>query len=718
MMGKRSPRFASVAVLVLGCGGLKGPVVHDAPTAKAVATALPRGPERVATALPGPRLVMASDVACVVAAASTKSPSTVSCWGDVGAVYPEERTPMSSSVAVTIPGLDGVESLALSSSAKLCVVKTDGVVSCSGLGGGYAYGGVPGLPAAHMVVVLRRGLCVLARDETVSCAWFDRPNSIERVQGVTGAVALRSDAESACAILSDGRIACWAIPEAPEPLRAVPLGTEDPQGPRILRGGKPLTGVVDMTLSNEGACAALANGTITCWSEFAERRLEIPEVAGATRVSVGDRRGCAVLGDGEVACFDALQGGGAPQHPSRRAELSKVREIALTLDDRNGCALTEESGVWCWGSANLLGDGVPRQNVQPARVALSGATSVSTVGARTCATTRTGDVYCWGNFDRSNRTAPAPARVSGGPVRVRGLQTAGIVDCGGPAETCCFAGGSSLGAPTDLCLSDMHLDGSGAGRAWTASVTPYAASWPAEACDEPVHSLWARTVGNRTCVVQDDGIIRCETRTENDDEEQVPRRFRVKGTVRALAFDSEGEFLCALSDGSAYCSSLRPDARKAAPETDADEAAFCAGEPLERLPVARGATQLAAMADDSELAACALEESGRVLCWQNRNTEYGPARRTPTVVRHIPRARWVGAGLVLDRDGGLWAVDALFEARAVSGFPRLISVSKWDATCGLTAGGDAYCAGSNELGQAGHGIEPYRDAAAPVRGLP
>jgi hypothetical protein len=82
-----------------------------------------------------------------------------------------------------------------------------------------------------------------------------------------------------------------------------------------------LTGVADLSLGDDFACARRHDGVVACWGSAGAGQLlgepegyppapvALPDLADATLFALGYRAGCAKLRDGTVACWGDGTGG-------------------------------------------------------------------------------------------------------------------------------------------------------------------------------------------------------------------------------------------------------------------------------------------------------------------------------------------------------------------------------------------------------------------------
>jgi alpha-tubulin suppressor-like RCC1 family protein len=108
----------------------------------------------------------------------------------------------------------------------------------------------------------------------------------------------------ACALLEDKSIACWGYGGYGE----LGLGTsvDTAPEPRTVPGLGPAVSVSSCDLHS---CAALQDGTVSCWGNDTAYTpgtfspATVAGVAGATAVASGDSFDCALLASGKVVCW-------------------------------------------------------------------------------------------------------------------------------------------------------------------------------------------------------------------------------------------------------------------------------------------------------------------------------------------------------------------------------------------------------------------------------
>jgi alpha-tubulin suppressor-like RCC1 family protein len=198
-----------------------------------------------------------------------------------------------------------------------------------------------------------------------------------------------------------------------------------------------------LSVGNSGACAVLSDGGVACWgrNHYGEMGLESPDNAthgparvvtlgGAISVGIRNTFACAITAAGNVRCWGSNGLGElgdettnaravpAPVHgPAPGQILSGV--TALAVGDNHACAIKSPGVVYCWGanSTGQLGDGTAARRAMAAPIQNpSGSLYVALAAgpAHTCALTTTGNVDCWGANDYGQLNGGANA--SGNPL--------------------------------------------------------------------------------------------------------------------------------------------------------------------------------------------------------------------------------------------------------------------------------------------------------------
>jgi alpha-tubulin suppressor-like RCC1 family protein len=263
------------------------------------------------------------------------------------------------------------------------------------------------------------------------------------------AVSVAAGGDHSCALLSDATIKCWGNAYAGR------LGSG--QGYEFIGDEPDELGddlpVVDLGASESAtsmatgyahSCAVLASGNLKCWghSGFAQLGLgdrenrgdepgemgdDLPAVelgtgARVEQVALGGDHSCALLQDGVVKCWGTASNGrlglGQPlddkgDNPGEMGDaLPRVNlggaATSIAIGGGHSCALLEDGGLKCWGSAafgqlgtddaNDRGDDLAEMGAALSEIDLRAPVrAVAAGGSSTCALLTNGSVKCWGS---------------------------------------------------------------------------------------------------------------------------------------------------------------------------------------------------------------------------------------------------------------------------------------------------------------------------------
>jgi alpha-tubulin suppressor-like RCC1 family protein len=153
---------------------------------------------------------------------------------------------------------------------------------------------------------------------------FDnQANAPVPVPGITSAVAVGVGLDVACAVLANGTVQCWGNNAGGQ------LGIGTNSGPQTCTGTacsttpvtvSGLTNAVAVSI-DQHACALLSNGTIACWGDNSVGELGdgtltthlapevVPGVSGVSAVTVGGGNTCVRLTSGAVECWGSASSG-------------------------------------------------------------------------------------------------------------------------------------------------------------------------------------------------------------------------------------------------------------------------------------------------------------------------------------------------------------------------------------------------------------------------
>jgi Alpha-tubulin suppressor and related RCC1 domain-containing proteins len=251
-----------------------------------------------------------------------------------------------------------------------------------------------------------------------------------------------------CVLLEDGRIACWGTNGAGQ------LGVGDTTNrttPVIVANiGTTLPKAVAIALGGAHSCALLEDGRIACWGYNGYGQLGVGDTTNrytpvivndigstlpkAVAIAAGGGHSCALLKDGRVACWgwnnNGQLGVGDTTNRTTPVIVSSIgttlpKAVAVAAGGWHSCALLEDGRIACWGANGVgqLGNGSTTNRTTPVIVANIGTTLPKAVAvglglSHTCALLEDGRIACWGyNYygqlgdgSTTNRTTPVIVR--------------------------------------------------------------------------------------------------------------------------------------------------------------------------------------------------------------------------------------------------------------------------------------------------------------------
>ena len=141
------------------------------------------------------------------------------------------------------------------------------------------------------------------------------PSPVE-VSGLTNATKVATGGAFSCAVLADGRVACWGANWTGQ----LGIGSTLRSAVPVFTG---ITNAVGVTAGDAHACALLSTGAVSCWGLNSSGQVgngtasqapvlvptAVTGLSGASFVSAGDSHTCAVVTGGGVRCWGANSGG-------------------------------------------------------------------------------------------------------------------------------------------------------------------------------------------------------------------------------------------------------------------------------------------------------------------------------------------------------------------------------------------------------------------------
>ena len=260
---------------------------------------------------------------------AVKAGGTVSCWGQNLHGQLGNGGTSNSGSPVAVSSITNARNIAAGNS-HTCVALADGTVKCWGynsqgqLGDGTkvdrtAPVSVPGISTAQAVAAGYYHSCALLANGTVKC-WGQGgalgdgtvvPSLTPvTVTGLSGVTSLSAASGNTCAVKSDGTIWCWGGNSA---YGTLGNGSTTPQASPV-----QVTGITTATAAAVGpfhGCAALANGTATCWGFNPYGQLgnatnvdslapvAVSSLTNVKSIGVAQYGSCAILTDGSARCW-------------------------------------------------------------------------------------------------------------------------------------------------------------------------------------------------------------------------------------------------------------------------------------------------------------------------------------------------------------------------------------------------------------------------------
>ncbi len=336
----------------------------------------------------------------------------VACWGENFDGQIGDGTTSDRSVATYVPGLTGVQSVAVSQD-NTCVVLTNGRVKCWGdgtygqLGDNNATndslspvnvcavdGCVNGLLEGVTQISLGNGFaCALLSGGTVACWGFNMVNQLgitgltwinypQIVTGLTGVTSITSGSQHTCAIINDGTVKCWGAGAWGQ----LGNGGNTNSTPVTANAGG-LTGVTAIAATRNATCAIVSDSTVRCWGGDSANELGYD------------------AGNPSPRTYNTMSDGNSPTavHTPIMPQLDGSPILAKAIDGgpRGVCVISTTNRLACWGSIAGLGTSTGGINFGSAFSSnwVSGMTATTNVavGTSTVCATNADQVSCWGS---------------------------------------------------------------------------------------------------------------------------------------------------------------------------------------------------------------------------------------------------------------------------------------------------------------------------------
>ena len=177
-------------------------------------------------------------------------------------------------------------------------------------------------------------------------------------------------------------------------------------------------------------CGLRDNRSIRCWGNNDAGQLDAPTERSFAHIAAGTAHTCALNTQGAAVCWGDDSFG-------QSSPPDEARFSSLSAGELHTCGLLPEGIALCWGS-DIDGQVSPPHDVAFAKI--------SAGAHHTCGLTTTGEARCWGS-DAYGQSTPPPALArftrlftdwddggSGGPVHSCGLRLDGLAQCWGEGQ--------------------------------------------------------------------------------------------------------------------------------------------------------------------------------------------------------------------------------------------------------------------------------------------
>jgi len=239
------------------------------------------------------------------------------------------------------------------------------------------------------------------------------------LSGLGSATSITSGGFGHCAVLADHTVKCWGLNDSGQ------LGngqTADPTA-SLVTTPQTVSGISDSVQVSAGdgfACSLSSGGTVSCWgkndsgqvgdgtTDTSNTPIIVNGIADVAQIAATSSVACALLQDSSVWCWGGngnglvtANGSGDADPHGAPVQINGLPDdvSSIAMSDTGVCALTNNKQVWCWGAAQVAGDGdVGQSFYAPTQISeISDATQVVVGQGAACALISGGTVKCWGD---------------------------------------------------------------------------------------------------------------------------------------------------------------------------------------------------------------------------------------------------------------------------------------------------------------------------------
>ena len=283
----------------------------------------------------------------------------------------------------------------------------DGKVACWGQQVAYSCGAqceadrrklaawvLPGVDDA-VAIDIANDVCAVRATGAVVCwrgPWGRADVTVERIAGLSDARAIAGS----CALRKNGEVACWGA-------GAYGQRGDGDHTPHRPHAGRVLgiRNAIAIGAGTKFACALIADGRVACWGHNNDHQLGFDSQATSTtaaavcglepavQLAAGTFSTCALAASGKVHCWggaiDQYLGAARTQHTGTPTLIPDVEGVELVGASTVMCVRTREAAVRCWGAGS---DKLARPSTATTQIA------VGRYGL--CGIARDGGVECLG----------------------------------------------------------------------------------------------------------------------------------------------------------------------------------------------------------------------------------------------------------------------------------------------------------------------------------
>jgi alpha-tubulin suppressor-like RCC1 family protein len=242
----------------------------------------------------------------------------------------------------------------------------------------------------------------------------------------------------ACALRTDGSVACWGANDHGQIGNGASGGPVAVATPVVDDHGVPLAGIRAIAVGDNHSCALRPDKTVVCWGDDSTGQLgggdsstasvnPVPKPAALTTIAAiaaGARHTCAALDDASVWCWGGNEEGQLGTAPSQGTSSptevvdksgAPIFAASLTAGATHTCAVGRDHRLVCWGTdtAGELGDGTSAATSLPVAAASLGTHVVAAAAGNhfSCVLGDDAHVSCFGANDGGQAGQPASTNV-------------------------------------------------------------------------------------------------------------------------------------------------------------------------------------------------------------------------------------------------------------------------------------------------------------------